>query len=100
MIRSPSIDQSYVYFFSNLHSLQMNSSTSPHLSLRPVTRITSSPLYHKTTLPEHLPQLRCASTGLVYQTLLLNLYVLSVNAPTGHTSIMLPEKSFSIASLM
>src|SRR4051812_41053034 len=77
----------------------MNSSTSPHSFFLPVTRNTSSPLYHNLTLPLQLAceQSRCASTGFTFHTRLLKRNVLSVNAPTGHTSIMLPEKSLSTA---
>jgi hypothetical protein len=35
--------------------------------------------------------------GLLNQTLDLNLNVLSVKAPTGHTSIIFPENSLSTA---
>src|SRR5687768_1776135 len=73
---------------------------SPHSSFLAVTLNTSSPLYHKVTLPQHLVQSLCAYTGLVNQNRLLNLNVLSVNAPTGQTSIMLPEKSLSIELVM
>src|SRR5258708_36602359 len=93
----PSISQSLVCFFSKRHSLQIQSSTSPHWSLRAVTRNTSSPRYHKVTFPLHFAwlQLRCASTGFRNQTLFLNRKVLSVSAPTGHTSMIFPIKSSS-----
>src|ERR1043166_921662 len=96
MCRGDSSDQSLVFFFSKRQVLHMNASTSPHSSLRPVTRSTSSPLYHNTTLPEHLSQSRCAFHGLANHTRLLNLNVLSVSAPTGQTSITFPEKSLSM----
>ncbi len=53
----------------------------------------------RTALPEHLEQVQVASTGFVNQTLLANLAVLSVNAPTGQTSITFPIKSLSKALL-
>src|SRR5580765_6379659 len=93
----PSITQSAVFFFSKRHSLQIHpgapfvlSLISPHSSLRAVTRNTSSPRIHSLTSPQHLGQSRCASTGLVNQTRFLNRNVLSVSAPTGHTSITFP----------
>src|SRR5690554_2263881 len=95
-LRGPSIVQSAVAFLSNRQVLQINSSTSPNSSLRAVTRSTSSPLYQRVTLPLQVGQSRCASTGLVNQTRFLKRNVLSVSAPTGHTSITLPEKSFSM----
>src|SRR4051812_5358754 len=78
----------------------MNSSTSSHWSFLAVTLSTSSPLSHTLVLPEHFVQLRCASTGLVNHTRCLNLNVLSVRAPTGQTSITLPEKSLSMTFSM
>src|SRR4051812_47043873 len=93
----PSTIQSDFFFFTKRHSLQIHSSTSPYLSLRAPTRSTSSPFIHRTTLPAHFSQLRCASIGFVYHTRLRKRNVLSVNAPTGHTSIMLPDISFSTA---
>src|SRR5436190_12402804 len=100
MLRGPSIVQSCIFLCSKRHSLQMNSFTSLYLSVRADTRRTSFPFVQRTTLPEHFGQVRCASTGLVNHTRLLNRKVLSVRAPTGHTSIMLPEKSLSIAFSM
>src|SRR3954465_7434615 len=93
----PSMIQSLVCFFSNRHSLQIQSCTSPHWSFRAVTRNTSSPLFHKVTLPQHFSQSLCASIGFKNQTRFLKRKVRSVNAPTGQTSIMLPLKSLSIA---
>src|SRR5690606_42112293 len=92
--------QSAVFFFSKRKVSQINSFTSLYSSLRAVTRKTSSPLYHRVTFTEHVGQSRCASTGLVNQTRFLKRNVLSVNAPTGQTSIMLPENSLSIAFSM
>src|SRR5690606_31915956 len=89
--------QSLVFLVSKRHVLQINSSTSLYSSLRPVTRSTSSPLYHKVTLPEQVGQSRCASTGFVNHTRFLNRKVLSVSAPTGQTSITFPIKSLSNA---
>src|SRR5690606_26304004 len=85
--------QSAVFFVSKRQVLQINSFTSPYSSLRPVTRNTSAPLYHNVTLPEHVGQSRCASTGFVNHTRFLNRKVLSVSAPTGHTSMTFPMKS-------
>src|SRR6478672_8680646 len=95
--RGPSIVQSLTSFLSKRHVLQINSSTSWYSSLRPVTRWISSPNIQTVTLPEHVGQSRCASYGLLNQTRDLNLKVLSVKAPTGQTSIMLPENSLSTA---
>ena len=64
-----------------------------------VTLTISSPFIQRTALPEHLEQVQVASTGFVNQTLLANLAVLSVNAPTGQTSITFPIKSLSKALL-
>src|SRR5690606_36255001 len=89
--------QSEVAFLSKRHVLQIKASTSPYSSFRAVTRNTSSPLYHSVTLPLHVGQSRCASTCLVNHTRFLKRKVLSVNAPTGQTSITLPENSLSIA---
>src|SRR6476659_5964527 len=75
---TPSTTQSLAFFLSNLHSLQIQSITSPHWSFLAVTRYTSSPLIHKVVLPEHLGQSRCASTGFVNHTRFLNLKVRSV----------------------
>src|SRR6185437_3042655 len=97
MFLGPSITQSLICFFSKRQSLQINSSTSPYLSFLAVTRYISLPCSHTTTLPLHLGQSRCASIGLRNHTRLLKRNVLSVNAPTGQTSITLPEKSLSIA---
>src|SRR5690606_13351861 len=88
IVVSPSITQSFTSFLSKRHSLQIQpvcpSSVfliSPHWSLRAVTRSTSSPRFHKVTLPQHLSQSRCASSGLVNQTRFLKRKVLSVKAP-------------------
>src|SRR5690606_32198122 len=89
--------QSAVFFFSKRQVSQINSFTSLYSSLRPVTRNTSSPLYHNVTFPEQVGQSRCASTGLENHTRLLKRNVLSVKAPTGHTSITFPIKSLSNA---
>src|SRR5690606_3277444 len=62
-----------------------------------VTRITSSPFIQRTTFPEHLSHSQLAFIGFVNQTRLANLEVLSVNAPTGQTSITFPIKSLSRA---
>src|SRR5690349_11690261 len=98
----PSITQSLVLFFSKRHSLHIQpfspfvlSFTSPHSSLRAVTRNTSSPRIHNLTSPQHFGQSRCASTGLVNHTRFLKRNVLSVKAPTGQTSITFPIKSLS-----
>src|ERR1039458_1221681 len=95
MCEADSITQSLVFLGSNLQELQIQSSTSPYLSFLAVTRRTSSPLYHKRTLPQHLSQVRCASTGFVNHTRLLKRKVLSVSAPTGQTSIIFPLMSLS-----
>src|SRR5690606_34706847 len=96
-------------FFSNRHALHIHPvspllavATSPHSSLRAVTLNTSSPRIHSLTSPQHLGllHLRCASTGLVNQTRFLKRKVLSVRAPTGHTSITLPIKSLVKALLI
>src|SRR5512133_4344351 len=100
MVRGPSITQSALFFFSNRQVLQMNSSTSPKESLRPVTRSISLCPIHTTTLPEQVVQSRCAFIGLANHTLLLKRKVLSVRAPTGQTSIMFPENSFSTEFLI
>src|SRR5690606_27873204 len=100
-----SITQSAVFFLSKRQVLHIQpglpvfwlSCTSPHVSFRAVTRITFSPLFQRVTSPQHLSQSRWAYIGLVNHTRCLNLNVLSVKAPTGHTSIMLPLKSLSIA---
>src|SRR3954467_1273348 len=100
----PSIIQSLVFFFSNRQVLQIHpglpsaaSSTSPHSSFLAVTRKTSSPLFQMVTFPQHLGQSLWAFIGFKNQTLCLKRKVLSVNAPTGQTSIMFPLKSLSIA---
>src|SRR5690606_39826243 len=69
--------QSAVFFFSKRQVSQINSFTSLYSSLRAVTRNTSSPLYHKVTLPEQVGQSRCASTGLENHTRFLKRNVLS-----------------------
>src|ERR1051326_1231627 len=98
----PSITQSLTSFFSKRHVLHIQpgfpsavSFTSPHSSFLAVTRYTSSPLIHKRTCPQHVGQSLCAFTGFVNHTRFLKRNVLSVNAPTGQTSMMLPMKSFS-----
>src|SRR6185437_16720164 len=88
--------QSLISFFSNLQVLQIKDYSSPYSSLRPVTLYISLPWFQTTTLPLHVGHSRWASNGLVNHTRLLNLKLLSVSAPTGHTSIMLPENSLSI----
>src|ERR1051326_5545877 len=95
MCEGPSITQSLTCFLSKRHSLQIHSCASPHLSFLAVTRSTSSPLSHTRALPEQVLHGRCASTGLVNHTRDLKRKVLSVNAPTGQTSITLPEYSLS-----
>src|SRR4029079_8354699 len=96
--------QSLACFFSNLQVLQIHPGlpsgrliTSPYSSFLEVTRYTSSPRFHKVTCPQHLSQSLCASIGFKNHTRFLNLKVLSVNAPTGQTSIILPLQSLSIA---
>src|SRR5688572_20981766 len=102
MSLGPSITQSLVLFFSKRHSLQIHAvlpfssfSISPHSFFLAVTRYTSSPRFHNVTLPEHFGQSLCAFIGFKNQTRFLKRNVLSVNAPTGQTSITLPMKSFS-----
>src|SRR5688500_19214211 len=93
----PSMIQSLVFFLSNLHSLQIQSITSPHWSFLAVTLYTSSPRFQIVTFPEHLGQSRCASIGFRNQTRFLKRKVRSVSAPTGQTSMTLPLKSLYIA---
>src|SRR5208283_2058980 len=100
IFRGPSIIQSVGSFFSKRHSLQMNSSTSLNSSLRAVTLTISLPTIHTTVFPLHDGQVRWASMALANHTRLLNRNVLSVSAPTGQTSITLPENSFSMLFLM
>src|SRR6187551_3887043 len=97
--RGPSITQSETSLWSKRQLLQMNSSTSWNSSLRPVTRWISFPNIQTVVLPQHpgVVHSLCALYGLLNQTLDLNLKVLSVKAPTGHTSIMFPENSLVIA---
>src|ERR1043165_9246623 len=97
ILRGPSTIQSDFCFFSKRHSLHTQSSTSPYLSFRALTRRTSSPFIHRITFPAHLVQFRCASSGFVNHTRLRKRNVLSVKAPTGHTSIILPDMSLSTA---
>src|SRR5690606_9664072 len=92
----PSIVQSFVSFLSKRQVLQINSRLSLYWFLRAVTRNTSSPRVQRVTFPEQVGQSRCASSGFVNQTRFLKRQVVSVSAPTGHTSITLPEKSLSI----
>src|SRR5690606_13272461 len=96
-LRGPSITQSFTSLWSKRHSLQINSSTSWNSSLRAVTRWISFPNIQRVVFPQHLSQFLWALNGLLNHTLDLNLKVLSVNAPTGQTSITFPEKSLSMA---
>src|SRR5580658_10208143 len=92
-LRGPSIVQSFTFFFSKRHSLQMyagfpsgSDSTSRYSSFLTVTRYISLPNIHIVAFPQHLVHSRCASKGFKNQTRDLNLKVLSVKAPTGQTS--------------
>ena len=78
----------------------MKSSTSWYSSFLAVTLCISFPNIQSVVFPQHpgVVHSLCALNGLLNQTLDLNLKVLSVNAPTGQTSIMFPENSLSIAA--
>src|SRR5690606_25176771 len=65
--------------------------------LRAVTLCISPPNIQSVVLPQHLSQSLCALNGLLNYTLCLKRKVLSVSAPTGHTSIMFPENSLFTA---